>query len=234
MNDRHTHLHALDFLRSCLSSTPLEKFAGAFDSKSLENRRDLRQSIADSLEQFRPDLDRWSLAFEPAEPFFDRLLLAPNLQATYFYRFARALHLNGVEMLPNVVSTMCRLLTGMEIYYSAEIGPGLKVIHGSGSLVGAGCKIGSHFTIYQNVTIGDRLGRETGTGKRPVLGDHVIVAAGAQILGPVKIGSRSIIGANSLVIHSVPEGCISAGIPAKVISVLTDEDEHAYRNAIKG
>ncbi len=56
-------------------------------------------------------------------------------------------------------------------------------------MIGTGCRVGSDFTVYQGVTLGDKLGRDT--GKQPVIGDRVIVSAGAQVLGPVTIGSET-------------------------------------------
>ena len=226
--------HALDFFRTCVSATQLRKYSGLFDSDGEAPSQTVQDALSKSLKDFRSDLARWNLAFESPKELFDHLLLAPNLQATYFYRASRSLHLMNVELIPSVIATLSRLVTGMEIYYSTEIGPGLKVIHGAGSLVGAGCRIGSHFTIYQNVTVGDRLGKQTGTASRPIIGDYVIASAGAQILGPVEIGSKSVLGANSLIIHSVPENSISAGVPAKVIANLTEEGFQDFWQAIKG
>lgn len=225
---------ALEFLRTCVSSTPLKKYEYLFEGGH-DAHDALGDCLMEGLSSFQPDLERWGLTMESPEVFFDRLLLAPSLQATYLYRVCRALHLRGVERVPNVLAGVSRLLTGVQIYYSADIGPGLKVIHGHGTLIGAGCRIGSHFTIYQNVTVGDRLGKDSGTGKRPVIGDYVIASAGAQILGPITIGNRSIIGANSLVLHSVPENSIAAGIPAKVrVADMEEERFLDFWQAIKG
>lgn len=226
--------HAIAFFRDCLETTPLRKFAAAFDVPSGAAGDAFRAGFSEGLDAFGPDLARWGLEIGDPEPFFDRLLLAPYLFATYAYRVSRALHLREVERTPGIIGTLARLITGTEIYYSADIGPGLKVIHGGGTLIGAGSTIGEKFTIYQNVTIGDRLGRESGVAHRPVIGDRVIATAGAQILGPVTIGSRAVIGANSMVVHSVPEQRLVAGIPAKVVASLTDEAFEDFWRAIKG
>jgi len=107
------------------------------------------------------------------------------------------------------------------------------VIHGVGTVIGSMCRVGSHFTAYQNVTIGDKLGRDT--GKRPEVGDYVIATAGAQILGSVTVGSRSVIGANAVVLRSLPERCVAAGVPARVVVAdLSDEAFGEFWASIKG
>jgi serine O-acetyltransferase len=164
---------------------------------------------------------------------FERLLFAPHLEAVYFYRISRACFLRDVKQVPQVIATLSRLLTGTEIYFSADIEPGLKLIHGLACVIGTGCRVGSGFTVYQGVTLGDKLGRDT--GKQPVIGDRVIVSAGAQVLGPVTIGSECVIGANSVVLDSVPSRSVVAGAPAKVkIANLSDQAFGEFWAAIKG
>jgi serine acetyltransferase len=221
------------FLQECIVSTPLRRHADLFDPDRVDRDPAVSGCLGEALESFGSDLERWSLRFEFPRDLFEHLAFAPNLQVTYFYRLCRALHLRGVARLPDVVATTSRQLTGMEIYYSAEIGPGLKVIHGTGSVIGAKCTIGSGFTVYQNVTIGDKLGRET--GERPVLGDRVIASAGAQVLGPVRVGSETIIGANAVVIDSLPARCVAAGIPARVkVADLSEAQFREFWDSIKG
>jgi serine O-acetyltransferase len=220
------------FIRDCLASTPLRDYQRLFegDRGQADGAEDLL--LMEGLEQFRTDLARYQLSFDSPEDLFAHLLLAPNLQATYFYRTCHAFYKKDVACLPDVIATVSRLLTGIEIYYSADIGPGLKLIHGTGTVIGSKCKIGSHFTIYQNVTIGDKLGREM--GKRPVIGDYVIVSAGAKIFGPVTVGSKTIIGANAVVIDSLPDRCIAAGLPARVkVAGLSEEQFSEFFESIR-
>lgn len=195
----------------------------------------LKDSFVESLAEFAPDLGRWNWRFEDPKKLFERLLLAPNLQAAYFYRLSHALFVREVELLPDVIAALSRWMTGVEIYYSAKIGPGLKVIHGLGTVIGARSRIGSHFTVYQGVTIGDKLGKQTGLDQRPEIGDYVIACAGAAILGPIRIGDNTIIGVNSLVLDSLPSRCIAVGSPAEVkLDNLSDEAFQEYWTAIRG
>ncbi len=226
---------SLAFFRMCICPTPLRRYSDVFDPPGRSSGNQvLKDCLLDGLVHFRSDLARWNFDFKSPEDLFEQLLLAPNLQATYFYRVSHALHLRKVKLIPDVIATLSRILTGTEIYYSAEIGPGLKVIHGVGTVIAAKCKIGSYFTVYQNVTIGDKLGKETGTDKRPVIDDYVIVSAGAQVLGPVSIGAKTIIGANAVVIRPLPGHCIAAGIPAEIKARnISEEKFFEFWNSIK-
>ncbi len=93
------------------------------------------------------------------------------------YRLARAYFLTGNENFANQLSSLGRIISGFEIYYSASVGEGLKINHGLGMVIGARCVIGKNALIHQGVTLGDR------NGKRPTLLDDVTVYAGAKILG---------------------------------------------------
>ena len=73
--------------------------------------------------------------------------------------------------------------------------------------------MGAHCTLYQEVT----LGADGLTEDAPVIGDDVLIGAGAKVLGPVTVGSRSRIGANAVVVHSFPEEAVLVGIPARNI-----------------
>jgi len=219
---------SLQFIHECVSSTPLRGKAALFAPEAAEGNEPLASSLLAARESFETDLLRWSLECESDVALFDILRLAPNLQATFFYRICRALHLSGVAQLPDIVAVVSRQLTAMEIYYSADIGPGLKIIHGAGSVIGAGCTIGSHFTLYQGVTVGDKLGRET-------LGDRIIASAGCQILGPVEVGSECILGAGAVVLQSIPARSIAAGVPARVrVADLSDAQFGEFWDSIKG
>jgi serine O-acetyltransferase len=228
---RDTSEASLAFIRSCVETTPLRAELARFDAECESG--DVHAAIGEGHDAFQSDLDRWSLQFETPELLFELLRFHLNLQATYFYRVSHALWQREIKWVPDVIGTVSKQLTGLEIYYSAKIGPGLKIIHGVGAVIGAMCTVGSQFTIYQGATIGDKLGRDT--GKRPVIGDQVIATVGSQILGPVTVGSQSVIAANAVVLESVPERCVAAGVPARVVvKNLSDEAFGEYWASIKG
>ena len=79
--------------------------------------------------------------------------------------------------------------------------------------------MGSNCEIRQGVTLGGNVGRSVDGRTQPVIGDNVRIAAGAKILGPVIVGSRTIIGANAVVLNDVPDDSVAVGVPARVVKV---------------
>ena len=109
------------------------------------------------------------------------VLCYPSIHAMFWYRIAHMLHRHHLKLLARMISQSARFWTGIEIHPGATIGPGLFIDHGSGVVVGETCEIGQGCTLYQQVTLG---GTGKGTGKRhPTLRDHVLVGAGAKVLG---------------------------------------------------
>ncbi|MFN8495590.1 MAG: serine O-acetyltransferase [Caldilineaceae bacterium] len=142
------------------------------------------------------------------------LLCYPGLHALWFYRLAHWLWLQKFRVLGRFVSHLGRFFTGIEIHPGAKIGPGLVIDHGMAIVIGETAEIGANVLLYHNVTLG---GVDLIKGKRhPTLEDHVIVGAGAQILGPVRIGAHSRIGANAVVVKDVPPYSVVVGVPGRV------------------
>ena len=98
----------------------------------------------------------------------------------------------------------------------AVVGEGLMLPHPTGIVIGDGVIIGDGVTIYQGVTIGASRVGDGVKGLYPVIGDGVIIYAGAKVIGSIKIGNRSVIGANSVVCENVPDDAVAVGIPARV------------------
>jgi serine O-acetyltransferase len=103
-------------------------------------------------------------------------------------------------------------VTGADIPLNTwKLGDQLQLPHPNGVVIHPEAELGFHCTLFQQVTLG------TGpTPGVPILGAHVYVGAGAKILGGITIGDHAIIGANAVVIHSVPAGATAAGIPAQI------------------
>jgi len=137
----------------------------------------------------------------------------PCLWAIVCYRLGHVLWKNDVMLVPRLLSVAAGMVTGIEIAPSASIGPGLLIVHGSGAVIEAGSRIGARVTIYQGVGIGRRYGDRVHDGL-PTISDDVQIFAGAKILGPVTIGSRCRVGANSVVMRSFPDDTTIAGVPA--------------------
>lgn len=134
------------------------------------------------------------------------------LQSVLTYRIARQYFLSGDEHSASLYSNLGRFLSGIEIFFSAEIGRGMKINHGVGTVIGARSIIGENALIHQNVTLGDR------NGGRPQVGNNVVIYAGAKILGKITIGDNAVIAANAVVIGDVPQGSTAVGIPARIIT----------------
>ena len=101
----------------------------------------------------------------------------------------------------------------IEIKPKVKIGKGFRIPHPIGIVINSNAKIGDYFTILQNVTIGNK--REI--DDVAVIGNNVSIGAGAVVVGKVKIGNNVEIGANAVVVKNVPDNCIVAGVPAKII-----------------
>jgi len=113
-----------------------------------------------------------------------------------------------------LISHIGRTVCGIEIHPGAKIGPGFFIDHGMGVVIGETAEIGANATLYHGVTLG---GTSWNKGKRhPTLEDDVVVGAGAKILGPITIGARTRVGANAVVVKSVPPDSVVVGIPGRV------------------
>ncbi len=142
-------------------------------------------------------------------------LAYPGVHAIWFHRIAHWLWEHHLKLLARLVSELSRLLTGIEIHPGARIGQRLFIDHGMGVVIGETAEIGDDVLIYQGVTLG---GTSLKKEKRhPTLEDHVMVSAGASVIGPVRIGRGSRIGAGAVVVSSAPPYSTIVGIPGKVI-----------------
>ena len=145
------------------------------------------------------------------------LMLWPGVHALLAHRLAHALHSVGVPMLPRLIATIARSITGIEIHPAATIGRGFFIDHGMGVVVGETAEIGDDVTLYQGVTLG---GTGFATGKRhPTVQDNVTIGSGAKLLGPITVGHGSKIGANSVVIHDVPPNSTVVGNPGHPVRI---------------
>ncbi len=143
-------------------------------------------------------------------------LLYPGFHAILAHRFIHFLHRLGIPFFPRLFSQISRFLTGIEIHPGAKIGAGLFIDHGAGVVVGETAEIGNNCVLFHNVTLG---GTGKHKGKRhPTLGSNVFVGTGATLLGPVRIGHNSRIGANTFVyMVDIPDNCTAVGTPAVIV-----------------
>jgi serine O-acetyltransferase len=156
------------------------------------------------------------------------ILTYPGVKAVFFHRIANFFHLAKFHLVARIISQLSRFLTGIEIHPGAKIGRNLFIDHGMGVVIGETSEIGNNVTIYHMVTLGGIAPSINSNDQRqvkrhPTLGDCVVVGSGAQILGPVKIGTHAKIGANAVVTKDVPENAVMVGIPAKNVGTATEE-----------
>jgi serine O-acetyltransferase len=145
------------------------------------------------------------------------LLTYGGVQALLAHRVAHAMDEVGVPLAPRMLANVMKVVTGIEIHPAARIGRGLFIDHGSGVVIGETAEVGDDVTMYQGVTLG---GTGFARGKRhPTVGDEVMIGSGAKLLGPIDVGPRSKIGANSVVIHDVPANSTVVGNPGHPVRV---------------
>jgi serine O-acetyltransferase len=166
---------------------------------------------------FLEDLRAVRLHDPAAQSWLETLLCHSPLHAIFLYRIAHLLHTRlGVPLLPRLIATVGRFLTGVEIHPGATIGRRFFIDHGTGVVIGETAEIGDDCVLFHNVTLG---GTGKHRGKRhPTLLDNVFVGTSATLLGPITVGTNSKIGANSFLrMHDVPPNCTAAGAPARIV-----------------
>jgi serine O-acetyltransferase len=145
------------------------------------------------------------------------LLAYPGFHARQFHRLAHTLYRWHVPFFPRWISHISRFLTGIEIHPGAKLGEGVFIDHGMGVVIGETAEVGDFVTIYQGVTLG---GTSLQKVKRhPTIGNHVVIGVGAKVIGNIKIGDNTRIGAGSVVVKSAPPNATVVGNPGRVVAV---------------
>lgn len=174
------------------------------------------------------------------------LLCYPGFHALVLHRLSHQLWRSRLPLAPmagRTLSQLGRLLTGVEIHPGAQIGQGVFIDHGMGVVIGETAVVGNNCLLYQGVTLG-------GTGKQhgkrhPTLEDNVVVGAGAKVLGAIRVGANTRIGAGSVLLRDVEPDSTVVGIPGRVIhqsgvridplahSALPDAEARVIRNLME-
>lgn len=167
-------------------------------------------------------------ARDPAPRTRWEILIYPGVWALAFHRAAHWLFVAEMYFLARLVNHIGRLLTAIDIHPGAKIGRNFFIDHGF-VVIGETAEIGDDVTIYQCVTLGGTSPDNGIGGKRhPTIGNGVILGSGAQILGPILVGDRARVGANSVVTKDVPEGATMVGIPARQTLVEAEEYQKGF------
>lgn len=135
------------------------------------------------------------------------------------YKLSHYLYEANIPLFPRLIMLFQHFLFNCSIPYQAAIGKGTRFSHGGIAVViHHNVIIGSNCVIGTCVTIGGR----SKNPNVPRIGNNVYIATGAKVIGDVTIGDNVVVGANNVVTINVPNNCIIAGIPAKVIKKNID------------
>ena len=169
----------------------------------------------------------------------------PGFQAISMHRISHRLWTCRLplKLAARCLSQIGRTLTGIEIHPGARIGHSVFIDHGMGVVIGETAEIGPRCLLYQGVTLGGT-GKEQGK-RHPTLAENVVIGAGAKVLGAIRIGANTRIGAGSVVVRDVESDCTVVGIPGRVIhqsgvrinplahSALPDAEANVIRNLME-
>ena len=186
-----------------------------YHTRSCDHRREhaIAEVFFENIEEVYQDLLLDIDAFVHGDPAalssFEVIRSYPGFYAIYIYRIAHILHMEGVPLVPRILSEYAHSRTGIDIHPAAFIGKSFFIDHGTGVVIGETTYIGDHVKIYQGVTLGalsiDK--KMAGIKRHPTVQDDVIIYSGATILGgETVVGSGSVIGGNVWITSSVPPG----------------------------
>ena len=159
---------------------------------------------------------RTIFAKDPAARNWAEILLCySGLHALWLHRLAHFLWRHKLPLLARLLSHINRWLTGIEIHPGARIGRRFFIDHGMGVVIGETVEIGDDVLLYQGVVLG---GTTLEKRKRhPTIGNNVVIGAAAILLGPITVGDGAKVGANSVVVKSVPPGASVVGVPGRIV-----------------
>src|SRR5690606_8827265 len=178
--------------------------------------RDRRiKGVLTMLRHFQSDIKAVFENDPAARSKFEVVFTYSGLHAIWAHRIAHPLYRRGWFTMARIISQASRFMTGIEIHPGAKIGERLFIDHGMGVVIGETCEIGDDVVIYQGVTLGGT-GKEKGK-RHPTIGNNVVIASGAKVLGSFRVGDHSRIGSNAVVLREVPPNSTVVGIPGRVV-----------------
>ena len=170
----------------------------------------------------RRDVERLKEAKSKPVPWFviESLLLENGFQAVVLHRLAHWFKAHRVPVAGPLIARLSLFLTGVDIAPAAEIGPGLRISHGTGIVIGHRARIGAGATLLHQVTLGGTSAKRP--DEMPRLGDRVFLGAGASILGAVTVGDDVFVGTGAVVMEDVPSN--SKVVARHEVEIVTSSD----------
>lgn len=169
----------------------------------------------------RADLYRYGSGVS-IRSFIRHYLCTPGFRYTFWMRTTKHLRQAGLVWRPcyymcRIILLRCGVKYGISIPYNTSIGPGLYIGHHGSIVVNHAVVIGQNCNINQDVTLGVKYGGKT--PGVPTIGDRVFMGPGCKVIGGIHVGNDVAIGANSVVVGSVPDSGVAVGVPAEVVSL---------------
>ena len=175
-------------------------------------------------ELIRSDLARYEETYRlrgqapsKAKIFWESLFFKAGFQAALLYRLSHWLHQRKLTYLAWFVARLSITLTGAEIEFNTEIGPGLLIAHPVGIVIGRGTVIGSHATIFQGVSLAAKSYHPDEIREFPRIGNHCFLFARSAVFGGVRVGDSCVVAAHAVVTKDMPAGALARGGPAEII-----------------
>ena len=162
-------------------------------------------------------------------------LFFKGFQALQIHRVAHWLWEQGRETLAFYLQSRTSELFQADIHPACRIGRGVFIDHGTGIVIGETAEVGDDVSMLHDVTLGGT-GAERGD-RHPKVGNGVLLAAGAKVLGNIRIGDYAKVAAGSVVLKDVPAGCTAAGVPARLMNCPTCDEpaksmDHSLADAV--
>lgn len=222
-----SYLHATVINHRTLEDSLSYLLAGKLASPDLP-AMSMREVIADALEAspeireaIRRDLaaavDRDPAAHGVANPFLNH----KGFHALQAYRVSHWYWREGRRALALYLQSRISEVFSVDIHPAAVLGSGVFIDHATGVVIGETAVVGDNVSMLQGVTLGGT-GKETGD-RHPKIGSGVLLSAGATVLGNIRIGACSKVGAGSVVLQDVPPRSTVVGVPARVVGRPSSE-----------
>lgn len=178
-----------------------------------------------TLDYLKEDFKRYSAKPPSVANILYKALAHDGFRAVFLYRLGVWFHKRRWNFLASLSQRLMHHLCHCWISVSADIGPGFLIAHVGGIGIGPGTVIGKNCDIRRNLSLGGNFNKRDADGRdHPWIGDNVSLGVGAVVSGPVRVGSNSIIGANTVVTRDVPENVIVSGVPGRILKKRWPEE----------